>query len=49
MKGFILSGTGSGVGKTSVATGLMSRLSKTMEVQAFKAGPPLFRWFAPGN
>ena len=39
MKGFILSGTGSGVGKTSVATGLMSRLSKTMEVQAFKAGP----------
>ncbi len=39
MKGVVIAGTGSGVGKTSVATGLMSRLSDTMRVQAFKAGP----------
>ena len=39
MKGVVISGTGSGVGKTSVTTGLMSRLSKQMKVQAFKAGP----------
>ena len=39
MKGVVLAGTGSGVGKTSITTGLMSRLSKSMTVQAFKAGP----------
>ena len=39
MKGFVVSGTGSGVGKTSVTTGLLSLLSKGRKVQAFKAGP----------
>ncbi len=39
MKGLIIAGAGSGVGKTSITTGILSRLSKTYEVQAFKAGP----------
>ena len=39
MKGFVISGTGSGVGKTSVTTGILSVLSKKYRVQAFKAGP----------
>ncbi len=39
MKGVIIAGAGSGVGKTSVTTGLLSRLSKDLKVQAFKAGP----------
>jgi len=39
MKGLIIAGAGSGVGKTSITTGILSRLSKSYEVQAFKAGP----------
>lgn len=53
MKGVVISGTGSGVGKTSIATGLMSRLSKRMSVQAFKAGPdfidPMYHTAATGR
>ncbi len=39
MKGFVISGTGSGVGKTSITTGIMSLLSKNHKVQGFKIGP----------
>ncbi len=39
MPAVLIAGTGSGVGKTTVAMGLMAALSKKYKVQPFKVGP----------
>lgn len=39
MKRVVLSGTGSGVGKTTISTGIMRALSKKNKIQSFKVGP----------
>lgn len=39
MKRIVLSGTGSGVGKTTISTGIMKALSDEYKIQSFKVGP----------
>ena len=49
----MIAGTGSGVGKTSITTGIMSLLSKRYKVQGFKVGPdfidPMYHSAATGR
>ena len=48
----VIAGSGSGVGKTVITTGLMSRLSKRRKVQGYKVGPdfidPMYHTAATG-
>lgn len=49
----VIAGSGSGVGKTVIATGLMSRLAHSMKVQGYKVGPdfidPMYHTAATGR
>ena len=42
MKGVVIAGVGSGVGKTSISTGLMALFSEEMHVQGWKTC--LYSW-----
>lgn len=49
----MIAGAGSGVGKTTIATGIMSRLARRYKIQAFKVGPdfidPMYHSAATGR
>ena len=53
MRRVVIAGAGSGVGKTTLATGIMSLLSRRYRVQGFKVGPdfidPMFHRAATGR
>ena len=53
MKGFLIAGTNSGIGKTTVSMGVMKVLSKYFEVSPFKVGPDYidgkFHEYVTGN
>ena len=53
MKGVVIAGVGSGVGKTSISTGLMALFSEEMHVQGYKIGPdfidPMYHTMATGR